>query len=154
MKSTDKIKGYRKLKTFEEIKSSDKILSNEKLILVDKSLVDAHWTEHLVQVYRKENETITKEFLKEIGFQKSNDKKYEKTYKQTAFIKEKRKEFTDCYSLRIHDLTWLAYDLKDGFVELRRKNENHKKNNVWVTIILPKPYRTKKELKKLLEVIC
>ena len=117
-----------------------------------KGLVGAHWTEHLVQVYREEND-ITKEFLKEIGFQKSNDKKYERTYKQIAFIKEKRKEFTDCYSLRIHDLTWLAYNLKNGFVELRRKNENRKKNNIWETITLPKPYRTKKELKKLLEVI-
>jgi len=65
-----------------------------------KGLVGAHWTEHLVQVYREEND-ITKEFLKEIGFQKSNDKKYERTYKQIAFIKEKRKEFTDCYSVML-----------------------------------------------------
>lgn len=85
---------------------------------------------------------ITAKFLKEMGFQKSNDS-------------SRLPDRVPCqyYSLRIHDSTWLAYDLQDGFVELRRKRENKPKREPWITIILPKPYRTKKALKELLRVI-
>lgn len=56
------------------------------------------------------------------------------------------------YVLRIHAEIWLAYDLSDGFVELRREVENRKRDRI-MKIILPKPFRDKNKLKKLLELL-
>ncbi len=56
---------------------------------------------------------------------------------------------------RLDALIWIAYDTSDGFVELRRKNEHLKERSrrKLVKIVLPKPRRTEKDLRKLLEVL-
>lgn len=56
------------------------------------------------------------------------------------------------YVLRIHAEIWLAYDLNDGFMELKREVENRKRNRI-VKIILPNPFRDENKLKKLLELV-
>jgi len=53
LKELNSKESYRKLKTFEEIKKTDMIKQNEEFIPVDYRLIGAHWTKHLIQVYRK-----------------------------------------------------------------------------------------------------
>jgi len=59
----------------------------------------------------------------------------------------------DGYTLRISDLIWLEYELSTGFVIMRRKRENGNKKNI-VEIMIPRPFRKKNLLIKLLELIC
>ena len=89
----------------------------------------------------------------------------EKFLKDNGFVKADIAAFwergTEYYMLRIHDLTWVLYNLTDGFVTLRRKDENKRQGHVTELqakndthdVMLPKPYRTVKDLKELLEVI-
>lgn len=87
-------------------------------------------------------------FLKESGFVKAND---------IAPFWDKNAVY---YMLRINALTWILYNLTDGFITLRRKKESlrqqgkiteRQERHDTVDVILPKPYRKISELKKLLE---
>jgi hypothetical protein len=54
------------------------------------------------------------------------------------------------YVLKINVLMYLEYDLKDGFMTMVRHSEYLKRPN---RIIIPKPVRNNKALKKLISVI-
>jgi hypothetical protein len=86
-----------------------------------------------------------KDFLIEKGFTKSVNGGY-------AFTKGVD-DGGDYYVLRIHNLIWLAYNLNDGFAELRRDTEKIGVRGRRVRICFPKPFKDKKSLKKLLEVL-
>jgi len=59
----------------------------------------------------------------------------------------------DYYVLRIHDSIWLAYNLCDGFAELRRVTEKTGKKGKMMRVCFPKPFKTYGQLKKLLEIL-
>jgi len=85
-----------------------------------------------------------KDFLIQKGFSKSVSGDYPFTGGD---------DYGEYYVLRIHDLIWVAYNLNDSFAELRRVTEKTGKKGRMVRICFPKPFKSKKEVKKLLGIL-
>ena len=98
----------------------------------------------MIELTRKNLKIVTKDFLKQKGFHKSDS---------IMEWDNREKNRSDYYALRVSDTLWIGYDLKSGFPELRHVKEGDRKRDKIIRISLPKPLRTKKELNDLLGLL-